>query len=1279
MVSDRQRRRVVITLSLAAFVAVAAILLKNSLTKYVENIIEHEAAKQLQGELEIGSLTLNMLRPTVTVRAIKLTSQKFGIENLTVDNAKIRVRPFPMFLGRVIIDKIELGETIVEAVHPSPALLARREPGLKNVLSTDVQFLKFEVRRILAPSLALKIKHKEEEWRGELTVENVDADLDGSAYDATFNFRGDLETTQKLILKPFAVNNATAAMRIGPKVVFIDKLQATTSFGDVQVTGGILPKLDVSGSGSITLDGLTRYPAQGAANFETTIQGSMAFPNISLDVNTQSLTYKRLALGRIVSRLKLAPQNLQIDRLGWLTQFGQANLSGNLKLGDGGFKGRVLLDRFESKKLTSLLLALGIPTPVVRGALSGTIELEGDNTLSNQKRSFVVSPSVTSPEIAIERESGPVVLKNVTLNSEASGSPNENIWAINRFKLQSNEINAEGLGTYATTYYQFEGRASAFNVWQQVSPAFEQVDGLLDMSGRILHRKKEHVGEVLLASKNLKIGKYKDLELAGTMNILGKELQFPEVKLVGEGIHLRSSGSVQLAEEVYDGVNIDLKKAPLKLLANFLPLDSDRKGRVIERVAGNMSGRAAIRGAIDRPSGEFSLNLKEAVLYGESLEEMSLKGKMSKGDIAVDSFNLRKGKGMLKGFGELSPADSSIALSFESTNLRSTDFASLRDFIPGALPIDFQGQLSGDIGNPGITSILIVQDQKSYAPIVNGRITGEINSPKIYFELVDKRSWFSYERGLRKTIDVKLTDLDPIAVARKLGHKINPSLSSSISGTARLEQVDKKISGDVDLTNIGFNDGNNKALSQSSVKLRVDDNKMFVSNCRLQGDGTDIQCLDNARVSGVGNLSLLQTFLPWLFQRSEGVARIDLRTSGPLDKLDLDGTISVKQGTVGFKEFPNTFTGIELDAQVKKRTVTVRDLLFRSSEGRGVGRGQIVFGTWGAPDFDLSADLSQFAVRYPKNVPGRVSGSLSFSGPYRNTLLSGDFQLERMRYTSRFDWRSKLLDFSRSKQLRGLNTNVIDRKKGSGRGVNFDLHFKTLEPTITVKNNVADVDINGDFAVVGKFPNVGIKGTFNADSGEVVFRNRNFDIDSGVVRFDDPLDSVPFIDVYASTRVNEYNVSINIRTVDDQVEVDMTSSPPLSETDLVTLLTVGTVSGTLASPQEPSGITEGLALGFVSGTLQDQVEKIGLIDTFQVVPDYSQVNESTELRLLLGKSITRDLGIFYSTDLYNAGINQEVKLQQNINRNFSLLGVVKNNEVNDNVDLGVDLEFSFDF
>lgn len=65
---------------------------------------------------------------------------------------------------------------------------------------------------------------------------------------------------------------------------------------------------------------------------------------------------------------------------------------------------------------------------------------------------------------------------------------------------------------------------------------------------------------------------------------------------------------------------------------------------------------------------------------------------------------------------------------------------------------------------------------------------------------------------------------------------------------------------------------------------------------------------------------------------------------------------------------------------------------------------------------------------------------------------------------------------------------------------------------------------------------------------------------------------------------------------------------------------------------------------------------------------------------MLGKDITQDLGIIYSTDLYNAGNNQEMRLRQIINDNFSVSGNVKNaSETNQNLDLGVDFEFGFDY
>jgi hypothetical protein len=101
--------------------------------------------------------------------------------------------------------------------------------------------------------------------------------------------------------------------------------------------------------------------------------------------------------------------------------------------------------------------------------------------------------------------------------------------------------------------------------------------------------------------------------------------------------------------------------------------------------------------------------------------------------------------------------------------------------------------------------------------------------------------------------------------------------------------------------------------------------------------------------------------------------------------------------------------------------------------------------------------------------------------------------------------------------------------------------------------------------------------------------------------------------------------------------------------------------------------------GIVSGGLQDKLERIGLLDTFQVIPDYSQISKSTQLRLMVGKDLAKDVGLIYSTDLYNAGTNQEMRLKQTVNKNFSLSGTVKNSEPNQNVDLGVDFEFGFDF
>jgi translocation and assembly module TamB len=456
--------------------------------------------------------------------------------------------------------------------------------------------------------------------------------------------------------------------------------------------------------------------------------------------------------------------------------------------------------------------------------------------------------------------------------------------------------------------------------------------------------------------------------------------------------------------------------------------------------------------------------------------------------------------------------------------------------------------------------------------------------------------------------------------------------------------------------------------------------KLYLRSCMLEGFSTYFVCKNDQSVEGFVNLSLLRTFFDF-FARSEGQAYVKLKSKGSITDFNFDGAVNVTNGILNFKGFPTLMENVQVNALVRGNRIIVNQFNLTAGDGGGSGKGEMLIGNhWDSILFDLLADVKDLPVRVPEDFPANVTGRVTFTGPGSDSKLQGDAKINSLHYTKRFDWRSKLLEFG-GKNNRMVNTSLIKTTSNNGHGVNFDLHFTAAEPVVTLKNNITDVAMTSNFSLVGKFPNVALLGTLNVSTGRFEFRNQIFNIDSGTIDFRSLHSYEPsFVDIYASTRVQEYNVNLNIRTVNDAYRVDMTSTPPLSETDLLSLLTVGTVTNSYANfSTQQSGLTQGVAVGIVSGGLQDKLERIGLLDTFQVIPDYSQISKSTQLRLMVGKDLAKDVGLIYSTDLYNAGTNQEMRLKQTVNKNFSLSGTVKNSEPNQNVDLGVDFEFGFDF
>ena len=141
-------------------------------------------------------------------------------------------------------------------------------------------------------------------------------------------------------------------------------------------------------------------------------------------------------------------------------------------------------------------------------------------------------------------------------------------------------------------------------------------------------------------------------------------------------------------------------------------------------------------------------------------------------------------------------------------------------------------------------------------------------------------------------------------------------------------------------------------------------------------------------------------------------------------------------------------------------------------------------------------------------------------------------------------------------------------------------------------------------------------GVIETREGTVAFRNRRFTVVTASARFLDPRRIDPFLDAVATARIRDYDVTARIRGRLDALDVNLRSTPPLSQEDLLALVAFGATRAELE--RSPAGVIAGEAAGMVVRdllgleTLGDS-ETGGLLGRFQVgtlVPDRRSAGES---------------------------------------------------------------------
>jgi translocation and assembly module TamB len=473
----------------------------------------------------------------------------------------------------------------------------------------------------------------------------------------------------------------------------------------------------------------------------------------------------------------------------------------------------------------------------------------------------------------------------------------------------------------------------------------------------------------------------------------------------------------------------------------------------------------------------------------------------------------------------------------------------------------------------------------------------------------------------------------------------------------------------------------------------------------------------DARLDPV-DLAILQRLVPKV-DRASGSIQGNVHVTGKATAPAIAGELQAKADDIEIHGLPSAITDLVVDVRASatelgatgsakfaggtvalKASLPVRGFELGALDSKITARGIRLSPADGVSTV-FDADL---AIAYDPKVQSGESGAL----PH----VTGDVMLESFEYTRPI---SLTTDLS---QLGGrAKRTQVDAYDPTLDVVAFDVHLRSRRPLV-IKNNLAEVQLSidsGTLDITGTNQRLGLRGALKVlPAGRFHFQSSDFDVRQGLIRFDDPTRIDPNVDVTAVTEYRRYTdtgagaaagagtsgasaaastgstrggslwrITLHAYGDADNLKVDMTSEPTLSQEDIVLLLAVGMTRAELDQLQA-SSIGASIALNYLgaaSGADRALKQALPVIDDFRFGSAYSTVTGKTEPQLTIGKRLTNNVRASVT-----AGLSEDRELRSNIewrlNNRLSVQGSYDNiNDVSSSTlgNLGVDLRWRLEF
>ncbi|MGC2111425.1 MAG: translocation/assembly module TamB domain-containing protein, partial [Candidatus Korobacteraceae bacterium] len=692
-------------------------------------------------------------------------------------------------------------------------------------------------------------------------------------------------------------------------------------------------------------------------------------------------------------------------------------------------------------------------------------------------------------------------------------------------------------------------------------------------------------------------------------------------------------------------------------------------------ISGKLNFTLQAAGSESSTHGQGQISLVEGQAHGRPIKSLTSKIVFANRTVHFEDIHLQAARGTIAGSAGYDFANQDVQFDLMGESIDLEDISEVQTpRLQVAGVADFTAKGSGTLEEPVVNAHLevgrlVLNGEKigniEADAVTHGRqlqLTARSNFPHASFSL-DGAVQLQGDMPAKLNLQFTGLDINPFLPADVRTHVTR---QGSLNGQGQLSGPLRQpalLNGSLNIREFSVEVDHVALKSDGPVELTFANESVSVQRCSLLGGDSHFTLTGTAsfkddrhldlRASGSLNLKLAQTLNPDV--TSYGESNINLTIDGTVANPLISGRVEIVHGGVSMIDLPAGLGDINGTLVFNRDRLEVEKLTGR------MGGGQVTFGgfvTYGRTlGFQLTSSGRDIRFRYA-GISVTSDQELRLTGTLQNSTLSGNITVTRFAQIPSSDLQNLLAQASAPAR--------IPDPKSPLNNLHLDVRILST-PELTVQTTLAKLSGDVDLRLRGTGERPVLLGRINIAEGDIKLAGTKYHLDRGDITFIDPVRIDPVLDVEATTRVRDYDITIGLHGTLERLNTTYRSDPPLSSDDIISLLAFGrtqteSAMGSTPSPGFGANASGAILSEALNQTVSNRFSKLFGVSSIRINPSVGGPDNDPNARLTLEQQVSNNITLTYITNLARSA-QEVIQFEYNINSEYTVQGIRDENGV----------------